>query len=69
MREQVTTPATSYAVQVIADSSGLWAGNGCRYATREDAEAAAVDLATRWTLVREWRVIESDDAPNQGASR
>jgi hypothetical protein len=54
----------SYAVEVIADSSGKWCGNGCRYPTREIAEQAASDLAGRWFLVREWRVIESDDAAN-----
>lgn len=56
--------AKSFAVEVIADSSGEWAGNGMRYETREPAEAAARDLMSRWFLVREWRVIESDDEPN-----
>jgi hypothetical protein len=56
--------AKSVVVEVIADSSGEWAGNGMRYETREPAEAAARDLMSRWFLVREWRVIESDDEPN-----
>lgn len=58
-----TTPK-SYAPEVIADSSGKWCGNGLRFATRAEAEANAMNLASRWTLVRDWRVVESDDEPN-----
>lgn len=54
----------SFAAEVIADSSGRWAGNGVRLATREEAEAYAEDLKRRWILVREWRVVESDDPVN-----
>ena len=54
---------TSYAPQVIADSSGKWCGNGLRFATREEAEAQVAALAWRWTLVRDTRVVESDDPP------
>lgn len=49
-----------YKIEVIADSSGQWAGNAMRYATQEEAEAAARDLASRWVLVLEWRVVECD---------
>ncbi len=42
------------------DDSGKWAGNAMRYDTREEAEAAARDLFSRWMLVREWRVVEVD---------
>jgi len=55
----------SYAVEVIADSSGKWCGNGLRFQTIEDAESYARDLASRWTLVRETRVVESDDPVNR----
>lgn len=54
----------SYAVEVIADNSGKWCGNACRYPTKEEAEKAAMDLAWRWLLVRDWRVVESEDAAN-----
>jgi hypothetical protein len=54
----------SFKVEVIADSSGEWASNAIRYATSEEAEEAAVDLAGRWLLVREWRVAESPDPVN-----
>lgn len=54
----------SYAPQVIADSTGKWTGNALRFATYEEAEANVSDLKARWMLVRETRVIESDDEPN-----
>jgi hypothetical protein len=41
-----------------------WAGNGVRFATREEAEASARDLSYRWTLVLDYRVDESDDPVN-----
>ena len=54
----------SWKVEVIADSSGKWCGNAVRYPNKEDAELAAIGLASRWMSVREWRAVESDDPPN-----
>jgi hypothetical protein len=51
----------SYAAQVIADDSGKWSGNALRFETEEEAEGYVEDLAGRWMLVRETRVVESDD--------
>jgi hypothetical protein len=56
--------AKSYAPEVIADESGKWCGNNLRFPTREEAEANVHDLMMRWMLVRETRVVESDDEPN-----
>ena len=47
-----------YAVEVIADSSGEWCGNGLKFPTIDQAQEHAVDLFHRWTLVRDWRVVE-----------
>lgn len=47
-----------YAAEVIADASGEWVGNGCRFPTAEKAREYAVDLYARWTAVREWRIVE-----------
>jgi hypothetical protein len=55
----------SYKAEVIADGSGEWVGNGLRFATREAAKAYAIDLHSRWTAVREWRVVESTDPVNR----
>ena len=46
-----------FKFEVIADASGKWNSNNKTYATREEATAAATDLALRWTLVTDWRVI------------
>ena len=59
----------SFKVEVQADSTGTWAGNGLRWPAtaegRKAAESYACDLAMRWTAVRDWRVEDSDDEPNQ----
>lgn len=54
----------SYAPQVIADSSGKFCGNSLRFPTREEAEANVYNLAQRWMLVTDTRVVESEDEPN-----
>jgi hypothetical protein len=41
-----------------------WAGNGIRFATREEAESSARDLYGRWTLCVDHRADESDDPVN-----
>ena len=54
----------SYKMEVIAERGGDWASNACVYATREEAEAAGHELASRWMAVREHRAVESTDAVN-----
>jgi hypothetical protein len=54
----------SWAVEVIADASGKWCGNGMRYPTYRAADAAGYGLSLRWTLVREYRVVMSEDPVN-----
>lgn len=54
----------SWAPEVIADSSGQWVGNQLRFATRAEAEAQVFDLSMRWTLVRDTRVVPSEDPVN-----
>ena len=51
----------SYKPEVITRVGGEWAGNAVRFATREEARAYVYDLAMRWTLVIDTRVVESDD--------
>lgn len=60
----VPPPPASWKVEVIADSSGKWCGNAVRYASEEAAKAGGQDLANRWLLVRDWRVVPSDGKPN-----
>lgn len=49
-----------YRVQVIADNSGKWVGNAVLFDTVEQAVDYAIDLAARWTSVREYRVVDVD---------
>lgn len=51
----------SYAPEVIADSSGKWVGNGLRFATEKEAQVYVDDLAQRWPLVRDTRVVPSEE--------
>ena len=43
---------------------GEWAGNGVRFASREEAEQSARDLFARWTLCEGHRADESPDPVN-----
>jgi hypothetical protein len=54
----------SWSPEVIADGSGKWTSNALRFATRAEAEANVANLAMRWTLVRDTRVVESDEPIN-----
>lgn len=54
----------SDAPEVIVDSSGKWVGNALRFETFEEAERNVRNLYSRWTLVRETRVVESSDPAN-----
>ncbi len=49
----------SWAPQATTDS-GQWAGNGLRFATREEAEKYVAEFS----LVRSTRVVESSDPVN-----
>ena len=50
-----------YRIEVQAPGPD-WTGNGIAFATLEAAEASARDLASRWTLVTDWRVVAVPDA-------
>lgn len=51
----------SYKPEVQTDATGTWSGNALRFATEAEAQAWVADLAMRWILVRDVRVVESDD--------
>jgi hypothetical protein len=54
----------SWKPEVIADSSGKWSGNRLRFATKLEAEGNVRNLAIRWTLVTDIRVVEVADPVN-----
>lgn len=43
---------------------GEWSTNGCRYATKEEAEAAGTELLSRWYVPTASRAAESTDPVN-----
>ena len=58
-----------FRVEVIADSSGKWCGNGLHFATAREAEDYAIDLSCRWTAVSKYRVLNGDTvvvSPDEG---
>lgn len=62
--EKPVAAIVSWAPEVQADSSGTWAGNALRFATKEEAEENVRDLARRWWLVTGTRVVESSAPVN-----
>ncbi len=47
-----------YKVEVLADNSGIYVRNGLEFDHVPEAEEYGIDLMSRWTLVRSWRVVE-----------
>lgn len=54
----------SWKPEFQTDRTGTWYANGVAFATKEEAEGNAVEKALAWTLVRDFRVVESDDPVN-----
>jgi hypothetical protein len=54
----------SFKPEVIADNSGKFCGNAMAFATEEEARKWAADLSMRWTAVRDYRVVPSDESVN-----
>ncbi len=52
----------SWKPEVQTETDGRWSSNSLRFATYEEAEGYVQNLYARWTLVRETRVVECDDA-------
>lgn len=50
-----------YQVGVKTPGDSDWVTNSVCYRTREEAEASAFDLASRWTLVMDWTVLERSE--------
>jgi hypothetical protein len=60
----MATP-NSWKVGVKTAGDTEWCCNALRFPTLEMAQAYGQDLFCRWTAVREWTVLPSDDLPNQ----
>ncbi len=62
MSQTAAKPPVSYAPEVSVE--GRWSRNDLRFASLEEAEASALNLMTRWALVREARAVETTDPVN-----
>lgn len=51
-------------VNTFGDPPERYVGNALRFATEAEAKTYAHDLAMRWTVVRDTRVIPSTDPVN-----
>lgn len=52
---------SAFKVQVLADNSGKWVGNGLEFLSLDAAKQYGADLFMRWTAVIDWRVIDVND--------
>ena len=52
----------SWKMEVLVN--GEWGTNACVYATKEEAEAAGIELLSRWFLPTDSRAVESNDEVN-----
>ncbi len=49
-----------FKIEVKTGSDPKWYSNAMRYPTMKEAEAAAFDLATRWTAVVDYRAVVAE---------
>ena len=52
----------SFKMEVLVQ--GTWSTNSCVYATKEEAEAAGVELLSRWFVPSDSRAVESTEKVN-----
>jgi len=52
----------SYKMEVLVGDK--WSTNSCVFATKEEAEAAGVELLSRWFVPVDSRAVESDKPVN-----
>jgi hypothetical protein len=54
----------SWKIEVLVDDSGEWEGDPLRFQSEHEAWAYARDLEFRCSVVRDKRVVKSDDPVN-----
>lgn len=57
-----------YKVEVLADNSGHWASNALSFDSVDSAESYARDLWARWTAVKAWRVVDTENHETKAES-
>jgi hypothetical protein len=61
----MATRSFKVEVNTAGDPPDAWTSNGLRFTKEADANSYGFDLACRWTAVRDFRVVASDDIPNR----
>lgn len=54
----------SFKPEVSTDGGRTFQQNALAFATRDEAGTSARDVMSRWMLVTDWRVVESDQPVN-----
>ena len=57
-----------YVVQVQADNSGEWVGNGLTFDCADDARRYGHNLSQRWTAVKAFRVCDRETSEVVGGA-
>jgi len=52
-------------VNTAGDPPDSWTSNALRFDTEDEAKDYARDLTSRWTAVRDWRVVQCDDETDE----
>ena len=53
--------STKFKIEVKTGTDPKWYSNAMRYPTLKEAEAAAWNLAMRWTAVVDYRAVVADE--------
>lgn len=51
----------AFKVEVQTDDTGQWYGNALTFPTEQEARQYGKDLASRWSLVRLFRIVTATD--------
>jgi hypothetical protein len=62
---EINADAPSFKVMVLAAGETEFVSNGLRFSTVDGASEYASDLAGRWTAVKSWYVVDTDEEPNR----
>jgi hypothetical protein len=54
----------SWKAEVITNRAGPWVSNRLRFATDDEARDYVIDLAGRWNMISNSRVVPSDEPVN-----
>jgi hypothetical protein len=54
----------AFKCEILTANDPQWYSNALRFETESEADQYGLDLILRWSGSRDYRVVNSDDAPN-----